>query len=946
MKNLKEKILLLEEENKKLQSIIESMQTELKTKQNEELYKTFMNATKDIVYLKDEQFRYIVINKSLVEFYGKSEKEIIGRRDCDFMLKEIAEKCNKSDNEAIQSMSLVISEENIGDQIYETMKFPVQLGINKRGIGGYIRNITSSINSIKELRESEERYRLLFERAPIGIGLSRNGINKYVNKAYLNIFGYQNLDEIINTPILDQISPSNREMITQKVKQRAEGKHIPDSYEVVGLKKDNIEFIFRANVSTIMINGEETTLVFVEDVTQRKLAEVALQESEEKLQLKLNTILSPDSSIVEQELNNILDVKSIQSLMNDLYDLIKIGISIIDLKGNILVATGRQDICTKYHKIHPETRLNCIENSELHVRNINQGEHYVYKCKNNLMEVVTPMYIGGKHIANIFMGQFFYEDDLVDIELYSKMADNYGFDKESYLKALEKIPRISHKKVNSMINLQIKFASVITNLGFSNIKLTMAMLEQKNVEKALRNSEEKFRNTCELLPSMIYEMDLNANFQYINQAVEKISGYSKYDAQQGLNAFDLFLPKDINRVKKNFEQVISGVTKDFEEYELKIKNGEIIPVEIKSALILNNDIPIGIRGVVNDITERKQFRKRLQQERDQAQLYLDIAGVMMLALDNKGKITLINKKGCDILGYQEEELIGNNWFELCLFENDRINIKSIINQLIESNGEKGKYSENFVKQKKGESRLIAFHNRLLCNEFDQIDGILCSGEDITDKKKLEQKIYYAAVEAEEKERSRIAKDLHDDLGPLLSTIKMYFQWLNKPDLHTPKQEIISNIESTIQEAISSIKDISHKLSPHILINFGLVQALKSFIKKLTESSNISISLNSNIQIQLEKDIEITLYRIIIECLNNTLKYAKAKKIIINLKSTQDYCGIEYIDDGIGFNYHDILKSNKGLGLFNMQSRVTLLGGKFSIVTSHNKGVNIKVQINI
>jgi PAS domain S-box-containing protein len=413
-----------------------------------------------------------------------------------------------------------------------------------------------------------------------------------------------------------------------------------------------------------------------------------------------------------------------------------------------------------------------------------------------------------------------------------------------------------------------------------------------------------------------------------------------------LNAFDLFLPKDIDRVKKNFEQVISGVTKDFEEYKLKIKNGEIITVEIKSALIVNNGIPIGIRGVVNDITELKQFRKKLQQERDQAQLYLDIADVMMLALDNKGNITLINKKGCDILGYQEQELIGNNWFELCLFENDRINVKNIINQLIESNGEKGKYNENIVKQKEGESRLMAFHNRLLFNEYSQIEGILCSGEDITDKKKLEQKIYYTAVEAEEKERSRIAKDLHDDLGPLLSTIKMYFQWLNKPYLHTPKQEIISNIENTIQEAISSIKDISHKLSPHILINFGLVQALKSFIKKLTETSTISISLHSNIQIQLEKDIEITLYRIVIECLNNTIKYAKAKNIIINLQGTQEYCSIEYIDDGIGFNYTDILKSDKGLGLYNMQSRVALLGGKFSIETSHNKGVNIKVQINI
>ncbi len=210
----------------------------------------------------------------------------------------------------------------------------------------------------------------------------------------------------------------------------------------------------------------------------------------------------------------------------------------------------------------------------------------------------------------------------------------------------------------------------------------------------------------------------------------------------------------------------------------------------------------------------------------------------------------------------------------------------------------------------------------------------------------ERRVLSASIEAEERERNYFARELHDGIGPLLSTIKLYFQWLNMPNLHTPKEEIFANANATIQEAIETVKEISHKLSPHILTNFGLVFAVKSFIEKLKGTTKIKIDLTSNNVERFNSDIEVTLYRVIIECINNTIKYANAQNITINFTKEQNLIKVTYTDDGIGFNYDETINMGKGIGLFNMQNRIKVLGGNFTVESQINNGVLILVSITI
>lgn len=256
------------------------------------------------------------------------------------------------------------------------------------------------------------------------------------------------------------------------------------------------EFISRLGYSNLKL---------ARTVAEKEQTEKALGESEERARLKLDSILSPDVDIEEEELANILDSKVLQSLMDALYTITKMGIGIIDLKGNVLVGTGWQDICTKFHRVNPETLKNCIESDLVLSSGLKAGEFRAYKCKNNMWDIVTPIFIGKKHVGNVFLGQFFYEDEIPDYEFFAAQADKYGFDKEEYLKAMDAVPRWSQEKVQNLMQFYAKFAAQISQLGYSNLKLAKTIGEKELTEKELRKYQDHLKELVDERTSALEE---------------------------------------------------------------------------------------------------------------------------------------------------------------------------------------------------------------------------------------------------------------------------------------------------------------------------------------------------------------------------------------------------------------------------------------------------------
>jgi signal transduction histidine kinase len=143
-----------------------------------------------------------------------------------------------------------------------------------------------------------------------------------------------------------------------------------------------------------------------------------------------------------------------------------------------------------------------------------------------------------------------------------------------------------------------------------------------------------------------------------------------------------------------------------------------------------------------------------------------------------------------------------------------------------------------------------------------------------------------------------------------------------------------------------VKEISFRLSPHILQNFGLVEALKSYTNKLKETSSVRISLNADNVNRVDKDVETILYRVICECINNTVKHANATSVTITLSEKDGFLLVIYEDDGKGFNIDDSDSAHKGIGLMNMQSRIKSINGTMEIASRSGHGTRVKFQIKI
>lgn len=218
-----------------------------------------------------------------------------------------------------------------------------------------------------------------------------------------------------------------------------------------------------------------------------------------------------------------------------------------------------------------------------------------------------------------------------------------------------------------------------------------------------------------------------------------------------------------------------------------------------------------------------------------------------------------------------------------------------------------------------------------------------------DKKLIEiernynRKLLDTALNSEESERRRIAQDLHDDIGTMLSLTKLSLSQLNKvlnTKLTEKEEHTMQKAQSLVEETILHVRRITRELVPTTLERFGLVEAIDEFIHKLEDNNNLAISFHPGSE-ELPRQgqkIELTLYRIMQEQVNNAIKHANCTKIDISLEMNKDFIGMRVSDNGIGFDPDTIKDSNlAGLGLLGIESRLAIVNGKVEYSRTGNGG---------
>jgi signal transduction histidine kinase len=220
--------------------------------------------------------------------------------------------------------------------------------------------------------------------------------------------------------------------------------------------------------------------------------------------------------------------------------------------------------------------------------------------------------------------------------------------------------------------------------------------------------------------------------------------------------------------------------------------------------------------------------------------------------------------------------------------------------------------------------------------------------DITVKKEIEKKLLYAVVQTEEKERQRFAQDLHDELGPFLSGLKLYLHELNSRDLNSlQKKQLIEYLSKMTNEAVDKIRSISSNLMPQNMIETGLAGNLETMINSLNQAGNMKISLQSTgSEANLADSFVITIYRIVLELINNSLKHSGASMVQINMKFGKSLVSLTYKDNGKGFDLEKTMNNNQGVGIKSIMNRISLFHGSYKFISQPNKGIEFNISFRL
>jgi len=251
--------------------------------------------------------------------------------------------------------------------------------------------------------------------------------------------------------------------------------------------------------------------------------------------------------------------------------------------------------------------------------------------------------------------------------------------------------------------------------------------------------EENYKTIFENTGTATIIVEEDTTISLVNGQFEELSGYSKEEIEWKKSWTEFVVEEDLERMKELHYSRRKDPESTLRKYEFRFVNKE---GNIRDILIVIDMIPETKKSVASllDITERKNAEETIKKEIEKSKNYLNIAGVVIVALDTEGNITLLNKKGHKILQYNEGELIGKNWFKTCLPKRYRQETYETFRKLIKGQLELTEFYENPLLTKNGDEKTIAWHNSLLFDSNGNVSGTLSSGEDITEREKAEEKL--------------------------------------------------------------------------------------------------------------------------------------------------------------------------------------------------------------
>jgi PAS domain S-box-containing protein len=337
--------------------------------------------------------------------------------------------------------------------------------------------------------------------------------------------------------------------------------------------------------------------------------------------------------------------------------------------------------------------------------------------------------------------------------------------------------------------------------------------------------------------------------------------------------------------------------------------------------------------ILRDLTAIRRAEKSAKEMEDLSGAIINhLPNPVLIHVDRV--VVFANEIVTELTGLAPEEIIGMDLAQLFIDPVDPMNphaFRSMFGQTMKDEVEIEIRSEN----RKWILKNLLLRNRRI--RYKGQDAILSVLIDITERNKLGKYIMNKVIETEEKDRKRFAADLHDDLGPTLSSIKLQLGVLQESLGEGGLAEPLRACSTQLSEAISKMRVIANNLMPRLIEKYGLESALNAFISTVRAEGRFEVDFRSNMgPARMPGEIEMHLYRIICELLNNTLKHSGASRATIRLSWSKESLKIFYTDNGTGYDLEEITRKTGGMGLSNILNRVNLIDGDIRFVRKKGK----------
>ncbi len=508
------------------------------------------------------------------------------------------------------------------------------------------------------------------------------------------------------------------------------------------------------------------------------------------------------------------------------------------------------------------------------------------------------------------------------------------------------------RKNGSEFDMDVNVSSYHLHSNLYTLVILRDITERKKTEDAIRVSEERWRSLVQNAPNIILSIDQNEKITFINKVMP---GFD-LETVIGKSIFDFVLPESVEVMRKSFQKVFA--TGEPENYSV-MGDG----IDKKSAwyssrvgAIKQDGKVISLLIISSDITAQKEAEEAIRESEEKFRVLTESTSAAIFIFKGE-QFRYLNSYAELLTGYTKEELINKKFWEIV-----HPDYRNLIKErgLARLRGETVASRYEFkIVTKAGEERWLDFTAGLI--QFEGEPSGIGTAIDITERKRAFEELQksrqeYRALSAHlqrirEDERASIARELHDELGQILTSLKMNIAFtrreLEESESIEIKNKMLSEFQAmnlTIDKAVSEVRKLITQLRPELLDKLGLIAALEWYSEEYQKTTKINCVFTSDSEeLFLNHDLELAVFRIVQEAMTNAAKHSDAKSVQIMLGKRENKLSIEIIDDGKGILETE-LDGTTSFGLLGMRERASIIGGNLEIFGAPGKGTTVRLVI--